>query len=98
MYVKHCPVCGNYPRIEDFYDRDKVRRYLCGCPRYCSVIHQRGGNKGGSWETHSWFITEARDNNEIYKLWNKCVDRYNANVHLDYSTRDYSVIDPKITF
>lgn len=72
MYIRPCPICGKKPVINECVSLDsKTRRRMCLCTNQCGVILD-------SSIPHSFFIfLGAGDNNEIFKIWNQYIERYN---------------------
>lgn len=88
MYVTPCPKCGREPKIEECLPNRKykngIRRRICMCPNYCSVIPQNN--------MYSFMFTFEGDgdDNVIYKEWNKAIKCYLNNINKPWYERNYN--------
>lgn len=81
MYVKSCPVCGKFPKIQECV-RLKYRRRMCATtcwhPRLSIEILKKYDcveiNRNYYGCDDSFFIvTGDCDDNKIYKIWNEAL-------------------------
>lgn len=81
MIVKKCPKCGRFPTVSEAFTIKKykngIRRRLCGCPNYCSVLPCKDKLD------RFFFVFEGDgDDNMIFRVWNKAIDAYKHNERL----------------
>ena len=72
MKIMKCPRCGRYPKIYECVSAKKVRRRLCMCPSYCSVVPY----KHGRGNTFGFLFIGDGDDNAIFRNWNMAIGRY----------------------
>lgn len=85
MRITPCPICGREPKIIECIPYNGIRRRICGCPKYDSVIPY------ADYLNRSSFIYKGDgDNNAIYKLWNLAIKRYKENKTKNWPERDWS--------
>lgn len=92
MIIKNCPICGRKPYISECVrDADGTRRRMCGCRRYDTVITTPDG------ERNSFFVFRGDgDDNAIFSVWNKFVDKYVQNKDKPSSGQNLSVVDERV--
>lgn len=85
MFVEKCPKCGRNPKITECVRfKNGIRRKLCGCPNYCSVITRK--NRLYT----PWFEFDGEgDDNSIFKVWNEAISLYKENEPKDWFHREY---------
>lgn len=86
MRVNSCPICGSSPKIEEYMNKNGVRRRGIMCPRLCSVIPRK--NKTN---TFSIVYRGDGDANQIYKVWNKYTDLYLKNKDIPWYERKWEM-------
>lgn len=77
MVVKACPKCGRMPKIAECVSRTDIRRRICKCPNYCSVVSTSCTDKNINFistnldYTFAFIYCGDGDDNKIYSIWNK---------------------------
>ena len=70
MIIKPCPKCGRNPKINRFYDANRIPKCSIKCPNLCSVVKDNH-------LTYFALIYKGNfDDNALYRKWNQIIDFY----------------------